>query len=77
MKHFKQQIRQECLLLLTGHLGSPLIAKPPQTFEELQKRQKEIEENRNGFSWYLSFANPEENKDKESCNRKVEDKNDK
>lgn len=54
--------------------GNPLIVTPPQTFEELQKRQKEIEENRNGFSWYLSFANPEENKDKENCNRKVEEK---
>lgn len=31
-----------------------LIVIPLQTFEELQKRQKKIEENR--FSWYLSFA---------------------
>lgn len=49
---------------------------PPQTFAELQQRQKEIEENRNGFSWYLSFANPEEDKKGEAkCNRKVEEKN--
>jgi len=40
----------------------------------LQKRQKEIEENRNGFSWYLSFAKPEEKKNKEICNKKVEEK---
>lgn len=54
--------------------GNPLIVKPPQTFEELQKRQKEIEENRNGFSWYLSFANPEEDKKETNCSRKVEEK---
>lgn len=41
--------------------GNPLIVPSPQTFAELQQRQKEIEENRNGFSWYLSFANPESN----------------
>ena len=51
------------------------IVAPPQTFTELQQRQKEIEENRNGFSWYLSFANPVENKKKEeNCDRKVEEK---
>lgn len=74
MRHFKQQIEQECLLQRTGLLGNPLIVASPQTFEELQQRQKEIEENRNGFSWYLSFANPEEKKE-ENCNRKVEEKN--
>jgi len=40
----------------------------------LQKRQKEIEENRNGFSWYLSFSNPEEKKKEANCDRKVEEK---
>ena len=39
--------------------GNPLIEKSPQTFEELIKRQKEIEKGKNGFSWYLSFTNPE------------------
>lgn len=68
-------MKQECRHLQIGLLGNPLIVAPPQTFEELQKRQKEIEENRNGFSWYLSFENFEKNKDKENCNRKVEEKN--
>jgi len=40
----------------------------------LQKRQKEIEENRNGFSWYLSFANPESSNRTEKNSRKVEEK---
>lgn len=39
----------------------------------MQKRQKEIEENRNGFSWYLSFANPENGNMKQNSARKVAD----
>lgn len=39
----------------------PVIVPIPQTFNELLKRTKEIKENKNGFSWYLSFKEP-------SCN---------
>ena len=35
--------------------NQPVILPPPKTFEELQQRNTEIEKNRNGFSWYLSF----------------------
>ena len=35
--------------------GDPIIQKMPKTFEELMERVKEIDENRNGMSWYLSF----------------------
>lgn len=38
--------------------GQPVIVPSPKTFEELQKRNQEIEENQNGISWYLSFENP-------------------
>lgn len=38
--------------------GQPVVIPPPQTFCELEERQKYIEENRNGISWYLSFKNP-------------------
>ena len=35
--------------------NQPVIVPAPKTFEELQKRNNEIEQNRNGISWYLSF----------------------
>ena len=35
--------------------GEPLINKIPKTFEELLSRVQEIDENRNGMSWYLTF----------------------
>ena len=37
--------------------GEPIIQKSPTTFEELLNRTKEIDEKRNGMSWYLSFKN--------------------
>ena len=40
--------------------GQPVIVPPPRTFAELQERNAEIEENRNGISWYLSFKEPPE-----------------
>ena len=45
--------------------GNPMIVGSPQTYDELKKRVQEIEENRNGFSWYLSFSNDEGNNRKE------------
>ena len=36
----------------------PIILPPPQTFQELQKRMMEIERDRNGMNWYLSFKQP-------------------
>ena len=44
--------------------GNPVIQSAPKTFEELQKRQEEIRENRNGMAWYLSF------KDGSNCESK-------
>lgn len=35
--------------------GNPIIMPPPKTFEELEKRNNEIEKNKNGISWYLGF----------------------
>lgn len=48
----------------------PMIVKSPQTFEELQCRLKQIEQSRNGMSWYLSFKNPEKCKleEQNECN---------
>ena len=37
--------------------GNPMIVPPPRTFEKLQKRNENIDKNRNGMSWYLSFRN--------------------
>ena len=40
--------------------NQPVIVTMPQTFSQLENRVKEIEENRNGISWYLSFKQPSE-----------------
>ncbi len=40
--------------------GQPVIVAPPKTYCELEERQKYIQENSNGISWYLSFKNPDE-----------------
>lgn len=37
----------------------PVIIPPPQTFENLLERNNEINQNRNGLSWYLSFKQPD------------------
>ena len=42
--------------------GNPMIVPPPITFEELRKRNEDINKNRNGMSWYLSFKNPKTKK---------------
>ena len=47
--------------------GQPIIKTPPATFKELQDRNKEIEQNKNGMSWYLSFR-----KSDEKCTKKIE-----
>lgn len=38
--------------------NQPVIVPSPKTFSELEERNKQIEQNRNGISWYLSFQNP-------------------
>lgn len=48
--------------------GQPIIAPKPNTFCELKERVKEIGENRNGMSWYLSFKEPSK-----ECREKIED----
>lgn len=38
--------------------GQPMIVTPPKTFDELLKRRDEIEKEKNGITWYLSFKEP-------------------
>ena len=40
--------------------GEPIIVPKPNNFCDLQKRLEEIEKNKNGMSWYLSFKKPSE-----------------
>lgn len=47
--------------------GNPVIIPSPQTFCGLQERVNEIEKNKNGISWYLSFKEPSK-----ECEKKVE-----
>lgn len=37
----------------------PIIMPPPRTFEELVARNEQIQKERNGMNWYLSFKNPQ------------------
>lgn len=37
---------------------NPIISPIPKTFCELQERNEQISQNRNGMNWYLSFKNP-------------------
>ena len=39
--------------------GEPVIISAPTTHEELKKRKEEIEREKNGISWYLSFKEPD------------------
>lgn len=54
----------------------PVIVPPPKTFNELLERNKEIEKNRNGINWYLSFKMPEEKciTTNESCKNNMKEK---
>ena len=38
----------------------PVILPPPQTFTELEARNNQIEKDRNGMAWYLSFKTPKD-----------------
>ena len=46
--------------------GEPVIQKNPNTFGELINRVKEIDENKNGISWYLSFQQIDEKNNNEN-----------
>lgn len=41
--------------------GNPVIVPAPTTFCDLLERQKQIQQNKNGMNWYLSFKNPTQN----------------
>lgn len=47
--------------------GEPIIVPKPNTYSELEERIKEIKENRNGMTWYLSFK-----ESSEECNKKID-----
>ena len=46
----------------------PIIIPSPNTFEGLLERNRQIEADRNGMSWYLSFKNAQ------NCTDKIQDK---
>ena len=48
--------------------NQPVIVSPPKTYEELVERVSEIENNRNGISWYLSFKESPKNCINDNCN---------
>ncbi len=51
----------------------PVIVPSPQTFAELQERNNQIEKERNGMSWYLSFKEPKDCKEPEKNRELKED----
>ena len=52
--------------------GQPVIVPIPKTYAELEQRNAEIQKNKNGISWYLSFKEPPEKCIKENENKKLE-----
>ena len=48
--------------------NQPVIVSSPKTYEELVERVSEIENNRNGISWYLSFKESPKNCINDNCN---------
>ena len=40
--------------------NQPVIVPIPKTYEQLEDRVEEINKNRNGINWYLSFKEPSE-----------------
>lgn len=59
--------------------GQPVIVPPPKNFTQLEERNAEIQKNRNGISWYLSFKEPPEKciEKQEKCNKLEENKSNK
>lgn len=57
----------------------PMILPMPQTFSELQNRMKQIDAEKNGMNWYLSFRNPKickmDSTQKNSCLQERNEKN--
>ena len=57
----------------------PMILPMPQTFIELQNRMKQIDAEKNGMNWYLSFRNPKickmDSTQKNSCLQERNEKN--
>lgn len=54
----------------------PVIVAPPKTFVELEERNTQIQKNKNGMDWYLSFKKPEScmiNKEKRQIEAKIEE----
>lgn len=45
--------------------NQPVILPVPKTYNELEERRKEIKQNKNGISWYLSFKDIPQNCKKE------------
>ena len=52
--------------------NQPIIVPAPKTFEGLLERNEEIEKNKNGMSWYLSFKNPPKECIEENEKKKLE-----
>lgn len=56
--------------------NDPMILPPPTTFCTLEERLRDIQKNRNGMNWYLSFKKADCPKEMDSCQRKeLNDKN--
>lgn len=54
-------------------LYQPVIKSIPETYKELENRVEDINENKNGISWYLSFKEIPQNcinDEKSNCNKK-------
>ena len=51
----------------------PIIISSPRTFEELVQRNEQIQKERNGMNWYLSFKNPQKCINAETEYKRIEE----
>lgn len=54
--------------------GNPIIKPMPATFAELQERNEQIQKNRNGVSWYLSFRECNNTRSIEESKKELKEK---
>jgi len=54
--------KQNAVIPANWMVGNQIMNRPPNTFEELEKRVEELSQNGNGFSWYMTYKDLEDEK---------------
>lgn len=52
--------KQNAAIPANWMVGNQIMNRPPNTFEELEKRAEELSQNGNGLSWYMTYKDLED-----------------